>query len=83
MLGPRYDEQVAEENRFHPSMLSNYLKSLKVKLNFLILETLLSLLIFIQVLLFRSKEKVVDGFVWDTSTEILFCSFTFLGLLCN
>ncbi|KAG7239712.1 hypothetical protein INR49_028648 [Caranx melampygus] len=30
MLGPRYDEQVAEENRFHPSMLSNFLKSLKV-----------------------------------------------------
>ncbi|XP_078504413.1 mRNA-capping enzyme isoform X2 [Lissotriton helveticus] len=30
MLGPRYDEQVPEENRFHPSMLSNYLKSLKV-----------------------------------------------------
>lgn len=30
MLGPRYDDQVAEENRFHPSMLSNYLKSLKV-----------------------------------------------------
>lgn len=31
MLGPRYDDQVAEENRFHPSMLSNYLKSLKVR----------------------------------------------------
>lgn len=30
MLGPRYDDQVPEENRFHPSMLSNYLKSLKV-----------------------------------------------------
>lgn len=30
MLGPRYDDQVAEENRFHPSMLSNLLKSLKV-----------------------------------------------------
>lgn len=30
MLGPRYDDQVAEENRFNPSMLSNYLKSLKV-----------------------------------------------------
>lgn len=30
MLGPKYDGQVAEENRFHPSMLSNYLKSLKV-----------------------------------------------------
>lgn len=30
MLGPRYDDQVAEENRFHPSMLSNFLKSLKV-----------------------------------------------------
>uniref|UniRef100_A0A8C6RTK9 mRNA-capping enzyme n=1 Tax=Nannospalax galili TaxID=1026970 RepID=A0A8C6RTK9_NANGA len=31
MLGPRYDSQVAEENRFYPSMLSNYLKSLKVR----------------------------------------------------
>lgn len=30
MLGPRYDDMVPEENRFHPSMLSNYLKSLKV-----------------------------------------------------
>lgn len=30
MLGTRYDDQVAEENRFHPSMLSNLLKSLKV-----------------------------------------------------
>lgn len=30
MLGPRYDYQVEEENRFHPSMLFNYLKSLKV-----------------------------------------------------
>lgn len=30
MLGPRYDDQVAEENRFHPSMLLIYLKSLKV-----------------------------------------------------
>lgn len=30
MLGPKYDGQVAEENRFHPSMLSNFLKSLKV-----------------------------------------------------
>jgi len=30
MLGPRYDDKVPEENRFHPSMLSNYLKSLKV-----------------------------------------------------
>lgn len=30
MLGPKYDDQVAEENRFHPSMLSNFLKSLKV-----------------------------------------------------
>ena len=57
MLGPRYDEQVAEENRFHPSMLSNYLKSLKVKLNFLVIETLLSLLMFIQMLLFRFKKK--------------------------
>lgn len=57
MLGPRYDEQVAEENRFHPSMLSNYLKSLKVKLHFLIIETLLSLIMFTQVLLFTYKEK--------------------------
>ena len=30
MLGPRYDDQVPEENRFHPGMLSNFLKSLKV-----------------------------------------------------
>ena len=30
MLGPKYDDKVPEENRFHPSMLSNYLKSLKV-----------------------------------------------------
>uniref|UniRef100_A0A4W6EIA2 mRNA-capping enzyme n=1 Tax=Lates calcarifer TaxID=8187 RepID=A0A4W6EIA2_LATCA len=36
MLGPRYDDQVAEENRFHPSMLSNYLKSLKVKMGLLV-----------------------------------------------
>ncbi|XP_072498904.1 mRNA-capping enzyme isoform X2 [Notamacropus eugenii] len=36
MLGPRYDSQVAEENRFHPSMLSNYLKSLKVKMGLLV-----------------------------------------------
>ncbi|EDL98587.1 RNA guanylyltransferase and 5'-phosphatase (predicted), isoform CRA_b [Rattus norvegicus] len=36
MLGPRYDSQVAEENRFHPSMLSNYLKSLKVKMSLLV-----------------------------------------------
>uniref|UniRef100_A0A673ASB9 mRNA-capping enzyme n=1 Tax=Sphaeramia orbicularis TaxID=375764 RepID=A0A673ASB9_9TELE len=36
MLGPKYDEQVAEENRFHPSMLSNYLKSLKVKMGLLV-----------------------------------------------
>ncbi|KAG5276547.1 hypothetical protein AALO_G00106940 [Alosa alosa] len=36
MLGPRYDDQVPEENRFHPSMLSNYLKSLKVKMGLLI-----------------------------------------------
>lgn len=76
MLGPRYDEQVAEENRFHPSMLSNYLKSLKVK-NFQIIETLLSLLMFTQVLLFRSKEKVVDGFVWGTCTEI--CLFVYIS----
>ncbi|XDV42397.1 hypothetical protein PO909_011069 [Leuciscus waleckii] len=32
MLGPRYDDKVPEENRFHPSMLSNYLKSLKMGL---------------------------------------------------
>ena len=31
MLGPKYDDKVQEENRFHPSMLSNYLKSLKVR----------------------------------------------------
>ncbi|XP_070781922.1 mRNA-capping enzyme isoform X2 [Enoplosus armatus] len=36
MLGPRYDDQVAEENRFHPSMLSNYLRSLKVKMGLLV-----------------------------------------------
>ncbi|XP_054871890.1 mRNA-capping enzyme isoform X2 [Amphiprion ocellaris] len=36
MLGPRYDDQVAEENRFHPSMLSNFLKSLKVKMGLLV-----------------------------------------------
>lgn len=36
MLGPRYDEQVAEENRFHPSMLSNYLKSMNVKMGLLV-----------------------------------------------
>ncbi|XP_073445692.1 mRNA-capping enzyme isoform X4 [Dendrobates tinctorius] len=36
MLGPRYDDQVPEENRFHPSMLSNYLKSLKVKMVLLV-----------------------------------------------
>ncbi|XP_077160654.1 mRNA-capping enzyme isoform X2 [Paroedura picta] len=36
MLGPKYDDQVAEEFRFHPSMLSNYLKSLKVKMGLLI-----------------------------------------------
>uniref|UniRef100_A0A672GMF3 mRNA-capping enzyme n=1 Tax=Salarias fasciatus TaxID=181472 RepID=A0A672GMF3_SALFA len=36
MLGSRYDDQVAEENRFHPSMLSNYLKSLKVKMGLLV-----------------------------------------------
>lgn len=41
MLGPRYDDQVAEENRFHPSMLSNYLKSLKVS-NYTITEVLSS-----------------------------------------
>lgn len=57
MLGPRYDDQVAEENRFHPSMLSNYLKSLKVRLNFLLIKTLRSLLMFIHMLLFRFKKK--------------------------
>ncbi|XP_036045734.1 mRNA-capping enzyme-like isoform X2 [Onychomys torridus] len=36
MLGPRYDSQVAEENRFHPNMFSNYLKSLKVKMSLLV-----------------------------------------------
>ncbi|XP_060092942.1 mRNA-capping enzyme isoform X2 [Heteronotia binoei] len=36
MLGPKYDDQVAEECRFHPSMLSNYLKSLKVKMGLLV-----------------------------------------------
>ncbi|XP_006900251.1 PREDICTED: mRNA-capping enzyme-like [Elephantulus edwardii] len=36
MLGPRYDSQVAEENQFHPSMLPNYLKSLKVKMGLLV-----------------------------------------------
>ncbi|XP_027032874.1 mRNA-capping enzyme isoform X1 [Tachysurus fulvidraco] len=36
MLGPRYDDNVPEENRFHPSMLSNYLKSLKVKMGLLV-----------------------------------------------
>ncbi|XP_044024265.1 mRNA-capping enzyme isoform X3 [Siniperca chuatsi] len=36
MLGPRYDDQVAEENRFHPSMLSDFLKSLKVKMGLLV-----------------------------------------------
>ncbi|XP_034017911.1 mRNA-capping enzyme [Thalassophryne amazonica] len=36
MLGPRYDDQVQEENRFHPSMLSDYLKSLKVKMCLLV-----------------------------------------------
>ncbi|XP_026522331.1 mRNA-capping enzyme isoform X2 [Notechis scutatus] len=36
MLGPKYDDKVAEEYRFHPSMLSNYLKSLKVKMGLLI-----------------------------------------------
>ncbi|XP_030054965.1 mRNA-capping enzyme isoform X1 [Microcaecilia unicolor] len=36
MLGPKYDDQVPEENRFHPSMLSNYLKSLKVKMGLLV-----------------------------------------------
>ncbi|XP_072409825.1 mRNA-capping enzyme isoform X4 [Chiloscyllium punctatum] len=36
MLGARYDDQVPEENRFHPSMLSNYLKSLKVNMGLLV-----------------------------------------------
>ncbi|KAJ8270805.1 hypothetical protein GJAV_G00119480 [Gymnothorax javanicus] len=36
MLGPKYDELVPEECRFLPSMLSNYLKSLKVKMGLLI-----------------------------------------------
>ncbi|KAG9347413.1 hypothetical protein JZ751_004980 [Albula glossodonta] len=36
MLGPKYDDSVPEECRFHPSMLSNYLKSLKVKMGLLI-----------------------------------------------
>ncbi|XP_043922911.1 mRNA-capping enzyme [Protopterus annectens] len=36
MLGPQYDDQVPDENRFHPSMLSNYLKSLKVKMGLLV-----------------------------------------------
>lgn len=40
MLGPKYDGQVAEENRFHPSMLSNFLKSLKVS-NYVKVQTLL------------------------------------------
>ncbi|XP_061843230.1 mRNA-capping enzyme [Nerophis lumbriciformis] len=36
MLGPTFDDQVAEENRFYPSMLSNYLKSLNVKMGLLV-----------------------------------------------
>jgi mRNA-capping enzyme len=36
MLGPRYDGQAAEENQFHPSILKNYLKSLKVKVSLLV-----------------------------------------------
>uniref|UniRef100_A0AAY4BAH4 mRNA-capping enzyme n=1 Tax=Denticeps clupeoides TaxID=299321 RepID=A0AAY4BAH4_9TELE len=36
MLGHKYDDQVPEENRFLPSMLSNYLKSLQVKMGLLI-----------------------------------------------
>ncbi|XP_064412309.1 mRNA-capping enzyme isoform X2 [Latimeria chalumnae] len=35
MLGPKYDDLVPEENRFHPSMLSNYLRSLKVTMGLL------------------------------------------------
>uniref|UniRef100_A0A3P9A8D0 mRNA-capping enzyme n=1 Tax=Esox lucius TaxID=8010 RepID=A0A3P9A8D0_ESOLU len=36
MLGPQYDDKVPEENRFHPNMLSQYLKSLKVKMGLLV-----------------------------------------------
>ncbi|KAF6732248.1 mRNA-capping enzyme [Oryzias melastigma] len=36
MLGPRYDDQVEEAYRFHPSMLFNHLKSLKVKMGLLV-----------------------------------------------
>ncbi|XP_061890437.1 mRNA-capping enzyme [Entelurus aequoreus] len=36
MLGSTFDDQVAEENRFYPSMLSNYLKSLNVKMGLLV-----------------------------------------------
>ncbi|XP_061741858.1 mRNA-capping enzyme isoform X2 [Nerophis ophidion] len=36
MLGPTFDDQVAEENRFYPSMLSNYLKSLNVKMGLIV-----------------------------------------------
>nr|XP_021521229.1 mRNA-capping enzyme isoform X3 [Aotus nancymaae] len=36
MLGPRYDSQVAEENRFHPSMLFKLPKELRVKMGLLV-----------------------------------------------
>ncbi|KAG7266881.1 hypothetical protein CRUP_027944 [Coryphaenoides rupestris] len=36
MLGSKYDDKVKEENRFHPSMLANFLKSLKVKMGLLV-----------------------------------------------
>lgn len=71
MLGPRYDEQVAEENRFHPSMLSNYLKSLKVKLHFLVTETLLFQCSF-KCCFSVLRKKVVGGFLWDICMENLF-----------
>lgn len=75
MLGPRYDDQVAEENRFHPSMLSNYLKSLKVRLNFLLIKTLRSLLMFIHMLLFRFKK--IGG--WWFPLRHLYRVFFFLS----
>lgn len=86
MLGPRYDDQVAEENRFHPSMLSNYLKSLKVKWNFLLIEMLLLLLMLTQTLLFRFKKNGVDGFLWDVYRKKIFNKIffkKFLVYLCN
>uniref|UniRef100_A0A3P8V1D6 mRNA-capping enzyme n=1 Tax=Cynoglossus semilaevis TaxID=244447 RepID=A0A3P8V1D6_CYNSE len=36
MLDETYDDQVVAEHRFHPSMLFNYLRSLKVKLGLLV-----------------------------------------------